>query len=133
VSSAPAPSSRGRSSWRFFWRRLLRCLMLETGAAPESPPCVYTAAIHTKADLVSSLTGITRLARDLGFQRDPETHYASDGRSASYHVDHLRLPVALSIDCNPVRQTVAIAVSGCDGDLTYRCFRQVEASLFGAC
>lgn len=107
--------------------------MLETSAVPEVPPCVYTAAIHTDADLVASLTGITQLARDLGFQRDPETYYAHDCRSASYHVDHLRLPVALSIDCNPVRQTVAIAVSGGDAQLTYRCFRQVEASLFGSC
>ena len=111
----------------------MQCLMLEPSPVPDAAPCVYTTAIHTKADLIASLTGITRLARELGFQRDPETHYAGDGRSASYHVDHLRLPVALSIDCNPARQTVAIAVSGCDGELTYRCFRQVEASLFGGC
>ncbi|MGB5135158.1 MAG: hypothetical protein WBN89_08295 [Prochlorococcaceae cyanobacterium] len=114
-------------------RRLADLLVLEPVAAPEPGPYVHTAALHTTADLVASLNGITQLSREQGFSRDPETHYGDGGRSASYHVDHRDLPVSLSVNCNPVRQTVAIAVSGLDCDDAYRCFRALEVALFGSC
>ncbi|MCP9927080.1 hypothetical protein [Cyanobium sp. CH-040] len=114
-------------------RRLADLLVLEPVAAPEPGPFVHTAAVHTTADLAASLAGITELSREQGFSRDPETHYGDGGCSASYHVDHRDLPVSLSVNCNPLRQTVAIAVSGLDCDDAYRCFRALERALFGAC
>jgi hypothetical protein len=114
-------------------RGLAELLVLEPVAAPDPGPFVHTAAIHTSADLVASLDGITQLSREQGFSRDPETHYGDDGRHATYHVDHCDLPVSLSVNCNPRRQTVAIAVSGLDCDDTYRCFRALEVALFGQC
>lgn len=114
-------------------RRLADLLVFEPAEAPDPGPYVHTAAVHTTADLVASLTGITRLSRQLGFSRDPETHYSPCGRSAEYRVDHRDLPVSLSVNCNPQRQTVAIAVSGLDCDDTYRCFRVLEDTLFGSC
>ncbi|MCU0528824.1 MAG: hypothetical protein MUD04_04880 [Cyanobium sp. Prado107] len=128
VPTGPAPSpllSR--------LRRLADLLVLEPIAAPEPGPYVHTAALHTTADLVASLHGITELSREQGFSRDPETHYGDGGRSATYHVDHRDLPVSLSVNCNPLRQTVAIAVSGLDCDDAYRCFRALEVALFGSC
>lgn len=86
--------------------------MLEPVAEPEPGPFVYTAAIHTTADLVSSLAGITCLARELGFTRHPQTCYAETGHCASWHVQHVEWPLSLTVDCHPLRQTVAIAVSG---------------------
>lgn len=114
-------------------RRLADLLVLEPLAPPEPGPFVHTAALHTTADLAVSLAGITELSREQGFSRDPETHYGDGGRSASYHVDHRDLPVSLSVSCNPLRQTVAIAVSGLDCDDAYRCFRALELALFGRC
>lgn len=114
-------------------RRLADLLVFEPLAAVEPGPYVHTAAIHTSADLTASLDGITRLSRAQGFSRDPETHYGDGGRSATYHVDHRDLPVSLSVTCNPLRQTVAIAVSGLDCADAYRCFRDLEAALFGNC
>jgi hypothetical protein len=107
--------------------------VLEPVAAAEPGPYVHTAALHTTADLAASLAGITQLSREQGFSRDPETHYGDGGRSAMYHVDHRDLPVSLSVNCHPLRQTVAIAVSGLDCDDTYRCFLALEAALFGSC
>ncbi len=129
------PGSERRSSQRLgkLVRVLADSLVLDPVAEPEAGPFVYTAAIHTKADLVSSLAGIACLARELGFQRHPETCYAEDGLSASWHAGHDQWPLSLSVDCNPRRQTVAIALSGHDHDLTFAWFHKVEASLFGSC
>ena len=114
-------------------RGLADSLVLDPVAEPEVGPYVYTAAIHTKADLVSSLAGIACLARELGFLLHPETCYADDGLSASWHAGHDQWPLSLSVDCNVRRQTVAIALSGFDHDLTFSWFQRVEASLFGPC
>ncbi|MEX1316301.1 MAG: hypothetical protein AB1Z22_04120 [Synechococcaceae cyanobacterium] len=114
-------------------RQLADLLVFEPVAAPDPGPYVHTAAIHTTADLAASLAGITQLSREQGFSRDPETHYGDGGHSAMYHVDHRDLSVSLSVNCNPLRQTVAIAVSGLDCDEAYRCFRALETALFGDC
>lgn len=114
-------------------RRLADLLAFEPLPAVDPGPYVHTAAIHTSADLVVSLDGITQLSRERGFSRDPDTHYGDGGRTATYHVDHRDLPVSLTVNCNPRRQTVAIAVSGLDCDDTYRCFRELEDALFGNC
>lgn len=114
-------------------RTLATSLVLQPVREPELAPLVYTAAIHTTADLVSSLIGITELSRQRGFSRDPETTYGDGGRNAMYHVDHRELPVSLSVNCNPLRQTVAIAVSGLDAEDTHRCFQDLEQALFGSC
>ncbi|MEO1002125.1 MAG: hypothetical protein AAFX65_03325 [Cyanobacteria bacterium J06638_7] len=134
----PEPSARrgaiaaGRSLLcRVRW--LADLLVLEPVAAPDPGPYVHTAALHSTANLSASLAGITQLSREQGFSRDPETHYGDAGLSASYHVDHRDLPVSLSVSCNPLRQTVAIAVSGLDCDEAYRCFQALEAALFGDC
>ncbi|MFM9101687.1 MAG: hypothetical protein ACKOPS_10260 [Cyanobium sp.] len=114
-------------------RAFASSLVLEPVSEPEPAPVVYTAAIHTTADLVSSLIGITELSRDQGFNRHPETNYGDGGRHANYHVDHSTLPVSLTVNCNPPRQTVAIAVSGLDSEETLRCFQDLELALFGSC
>jgi len=106
------PAGQSRPGFGTLMRALASSLVLEPVSEPEPAPLVYTAAIHTTADLVSSLIGIAELSRQQGFSRDPETTYGDGGRNASYHVDHRELPVSLSVNCNPLRQTVAIAVSG---------------------
>ncbi len=108
-------------------------LILDPLLEPEPAPWVYTAAIQSSADLVSSLTGIACLTRELGFSRDPETLYAEDGRSACYHAEHCDLAIALTVNCNPVRQTVSIALSGPSRDETYSWFQRLEQTLFGSC
>lgn len=129
------PGGGRRSSQRLgqLVRELADSLVLDPVAEPEGAPFVYTAAIHTQADLVSSLAGIACLARELGFQLHPETCYADDGLSASWHAGHDQWPLSLSVDCSVRRQTVAIAVSGHDHDLTFAWFHKVESSLFGSC
>ena len=114
-------------------RALASSLVLEPVREPEPAPFVHTAAVHTTADLVSALIGISELSRQQGFNRDPETSYGDGGRQATYHVDHQELPLSLTVNCNPQRQTVAIAVSGLDADDTHRCFQQLERALFGSC
>lgn len=114
-------------------RSLADSLIFDSQAEPQPAPYVYTSAIRSSADLVASLSGIACLARELGFSRDPETLYADDGSSASYHVDHAQLAISLAVTCDPPRQTVALALSGLSRDDTYACFQQVEATLFGAC
>jgi len=127
------PDSDSPSGLGTLVRALASSLVLEPVSEPEPAPFVFTAAIHTQADLVSSLIGITELSRDQGFCRDPETSYGDGGRNATYHVDHRDLPISLTVNCNPSRQTVAIAVSGLDGDDAYRCFQALELALFGNC
>jgi len=129
------PAGRGRPRFRALISSLATSLVIEPEAETHAAiiPFVYTTAIQSSADLVASLTGISRLARELGFQSHPETCYAPDGSSASWHADHGDLSLSLSVDCNPRRGTVSIAVSGLDGELTHRWFRQLEASLFGTC
>lgn len=127
------PASGSRPRFGTLVRALASSLLLEPMSEPEPAPLVYTAAIHTTADLVSSLIGITELSRQQGFSRDPETTYGDGGRHATYHVDHRDLPVSLSVNCNPLRQTVAIAVSGLDAEDTHRCFQDLEQALFGSC
>lgn len=112
---------------------LANSLLLEPLLEPEPAPWVYTAAIRSSADLVSSLTGIACLTRELGFSRDPETLYAQDGRSACYHAVHSELPLALTVSCDPVRETVSLALSGHGREETYSWFQRLEASLFGGC
>lgn len=114
-------------------RQLANSLVLDTEAEPASPPCVYTTAICTDADLVTCLSGVARISRDLGFSEEPETLYSSDGASATYHADHCREAVTLAVDCNPRRRTVALAVSGLDDEATHGCFRELEEALFGGC
>jgi hypothetical protein len=141
ASSHPAspgqPASPEQSEARPGLGTLVRAfassLVLEPVSEPEPAPVVYTAAIHTSADLVSSLIGITELSRDQGFHRHPETNYGDGGRHATYHVDHSTLPVSLTVNCNPPRQTVSIAVSGLDSEETLRCFQDLELALFGSC
>jgi hypothetical protein len=130
---APAEATDSRVGLSSLVRALASSLVLEPVSEPELAPFVYTAAIHTTADLVSSLVGITELSREYGFSRDPETNYGNGGRNATYHVDHRESPVSLSVNCNPLRQTVAIAVSGLDGEETHRCFQELELALFGGC
>jgi hypothetical protein len=125
--------TEARSGLGTLVRAFASSLVLEPVSDPEPAPVVYTAAIHTSADLVSSLIGITELSRDQGFSRHPETIYGDGGRNATYHVDHSSLPMSLSVNCNPLRQTVAIAVSGLDSEETLRCFQALELALFGSC
>jgi hypothetical protein len=134
AATAPgSDSSDSRSGFGTLVRALASSLVLEPVSELEPAPFVYTAAIHTTADLVSSLVGITELSREHGFSRDPETNYGNGGRNATYHVDHWERPISLSVNCNPLRQTVAIAVSGLDADETHRCFQDLELALFGSC
>jgi hypothetical protein len=133
LAEQPPAAPRGPQRLGRLVRGLADSLVLDPVAEPEVGPYVYTAAIHTKADLVSSLVGIACLARELGFQLHPETCYADDGLSASWHAGHDEWPLSLSVDCHARRQTVAIALSGFDHDLTFTWFQRVEASLFGPC
>lgn len=133
AKGAPAETGESRSGFATLVRAFASSLVLEPVREPDPVPVVYTAAIHTSADLVSSLIGITELSRDLGFNRHPETNYGDGGRNATYHVDHCTLPVSLSVNCNPLRQTVAIAVSGLDSEETHGCFQDLELALFGSC
>ena len=105
----------------------------EESSAQGLAPAVYTTAICSDGDLVASLTGIAQLTRHLGFTLHPETLYASDGASASYHADHVDVPVGLAVDCNPRRGTVALAVTGMDAEETLECFQALERALFGDC
>jgi hypothetical protein len=130
---APSKGRNARVGFSSLVRAFASSLVLDPVSEPEPAPFVYTAAIHTTADLVSSLVGITELSREQGFSRDPETNYGNGGRNAVYHADHRELPVSLSVNCNPLRQTVAIAVSGPHGEETYRCFQELEQALFGSC
>jgi hypothetical protein len=116
-------------------KSLASSLMLDDEAsAPQEPaPAVYTTAICSDGDLVTSLTGIAQLTRNLGFTLHPETLYASDGASATYHADHADVPVGLAVDCNPRRGTVALAVSGMDAEETLDRFHALERALFGDC
>ena len=112
-------------------KTLAQRLLLEP-QAPEQPlPFVYTGAIRSEADLGSSLPGIIRLTRDLGFTLHPETLYTADGASATYHVDHGKQSVSLAVHCHPGRQTVSIAVSGLDTEEARDLFDMVEITLFG--
>jgi hypothetical protein len=138
--ASPAPRELSaavpeRQRFRHLMRSLASSLALEPEpeAIPVAVPFVYTTAIQSTADVVTSLTGIARLARELGFQSHPETCYAPDGASASWHADHADLALSLSVDCNPRRGTVSMAVTGLDGELTHRWFQRVEACLFGSC
>ncbi len=123
----------GTRRLRSLVRTLADTLVLEPADQSDPVPCVYTTALVAEADLATSLAGIASLCRELGFQRDSETCYAQDGRSASWHADHAEWPLSLCVDCNPARRTVSIAVAGLDGDLTYEWFLRVEAGLFGTC
>ena len=115
-------------------KSLASSLILEDEAQPQDPaPAVYTTAICSDGDLVASLTGIAQLTRELGFTLHPETLYASDGCSATYHADHAQVPVGLAVDCNPRRGTVSLAVTGMDADETLECFHALERALFGEC
>jgi hypothetical protein len=112
---------------------LANSLLLDPLHEPEPAPWVYTAAIRSSADLVDSLTGIACLTRELGFTRHPETLYAEDGCRASYHVEHGELSLALTVNCDPVRETVSLALSGHGRDETLSWFQRLEAALFGSC
>ena len=114
-------------------KTLATSLILDPQVESEAPPWVYTAAIHSSADLVSSMAGIACLTRELGFNRNSEAIYAKDCRSASYHADHERLAMTLTVECNPVRETVALAISGVRCEETYSWFQRVETALFGSC
>jgi len=115
-------------------KSLASSLILEELNEPQDPaPAVYTTAICSDGDLVASLTGIAQLSRDLGFTLHPETLYAADGCSATYHADHAEVPVGLAVDCNPRRGTVALAVTGMDAEETLACFTTLEQALFGDC
>ena len=115
-------------------KSLASSLILEEESLPLEPaPTVYTTAICSDGDLVASLTGIAQLTRELGFTLHPETLYASDGCSATYHADHAERPVGLAVDCNPRRGTVSLAVTGMDGDEALECFNALERALFGDC
>ncbi|MEB3297712.1 MAG: hypothetical protein VKL23_09285 [Cyanobacteriota bacterium] len=115
-------------------KTLASTLVLEDPAErPEPAPAVYTTAICSGADLPTALSGIALLSRNLGYTLHPETLYAADGCSASYHADHAEVPVGLVVDCNPRRGTVALAVSGMDPAETLECFTALERTLFGDC
>jgi hypothetical protein len=114
-------------------RSLAGSLLPASEGEPEAPPTVYTTAICTEADLVSCLTGIAQITRQLGFTLNPETLYREGGMSATYHVDHQSLSVALAVDCHPERRTVSLAVTGHDPDETWEVFSGLEQALFGGC
>ena len=115
-------------------KSLASSLILEPEAEPQQPaPTAYTTAIRSEADLVPSLTGIAQLTRELGFTLHPETLYAPDGLSATYHADHVEVPVGLAVDCNPRRGTVSLAVTGMNADDTLERFQTLERALFGDC
>ena len=115
-------------------KSLASSLILEEESPPLEPaPTVYTTAICSDGDLVTSLTGIAQLTRNLGFTQHPETLYASDGASATYHADHADVPVGLAVDCNPRRGTVSLAVTGMDAEETLERFHALERALFGDC
>jgi hypothetical protein len=114
-------------------RSLASSLLPASEGEPEAPPTVYTTAICTDADLVSCLTGISQITRQLGFTLHPETLYREGGQSATYHVDHQSRSVALAVDCHPERRTVSLAVTGHDPDETWEVFSRLELALFGGC
>ena len=71
--ASPAPRELSgavpeRQRFRHLMRNLASSLALEPEpeAIPVAVPFVYTTAIQSSADLVTSLTGIARLARELG-------------------------------------------------------------------
>jgi len=97
------------------------------------PPTVYTTAICTDADLVTCLTGISRITRLRGFTVNPQTLYRDGCLSATYHVDHQHRAVALAVECHPERRTVSLAVTGHDPDETLEEFAALEQALFGGC
>ncbi|NDC15636.1 MAG: hypothetical protein EBZ76_10845 [Synechococcaceae bacterium WB9_2_170] len=105
----------------------------DPGGAPLKAPAphVYTKAIASSGDLIASLSGVAELTRALGFTVAPETLYAPGGRSATYHADHQEASVSIAVECNPTTQTVALAVSGLDGDETYHHFLETAQTLFG--
>jgi hypothetical protein len=100
---------------------------------PATAPFVYTTAIGSNAGLVRSLAGITLIAREMGFEREAETLYATDALSATYHAQHIQAAVALAVEVCPPRQTVSLAVSGSDNEETYRLFLEADSRLFGNC
>ena len=102
-------------------------------ASATESPFVYTTAIHSNAGLTRSLAGITLIAREMGFDRDAETIYSNDCRSATYHAQHRDSSTALAVEVCTPRQTVAIAVSGSDNDATYHLFLEADSRLFGSC
>jgi hypothetical protein len=115
-------------------KALASSLILEEESQPqEIAPTVYTTAICCAGELVASLTGIARLSRELGFTLHPETLYASDGCSATFHADHALVPVGLAVDCNPRRGTVSLAVTGLDAEEALERFHALERILFGDC
>ena len=73
------------------------------------------------------------LPNQLGFTHAPETLYAVDGQSASFHADHGARALSLAVECNPRQQTVSLAVSGLDHQDTFETFHQVASTLFGDC
>jgi hypothetical protein len=105
----------------------------DPGSEPQraAAPHVYTKAISCSGELIASLRGVAELTQHLGFTEAPETLYAPGGRSATYHADHREASVSLAVECNPTTQTVALAVSGLDGDETYHHFLETAQTLFG--
>lgn len=115
-------------------KSLANSLMLDDGIEPAQPtPTVYTTAICSAGDLKASLAGIVQLTSQLGFTLHPETLYAPDGHSTTYHADHDQAPVALAVACHARRGTVSLAVSGLDSQVALTCFNAVERALFGDC
>lgn len=108
-------------------------LLLEPGETAPPAPFVYVTALHSNAGLTRSLAGITLIAREMGFDREAETLYAADARSATYHAQHSEQPIALAVEVCPPRQTVSIAVSGPDNEEAYRLFLEADRRLFGNC
>jgi hypothetical protein len=104
---------------------------LEEPADPA--PFTYVTAINSDAGLTRSLAGITLISREIGFDKDAETTYAPDGKSATFHAQHREACVGLAVDVCPPRQTVSLAISGTDNDITYRLFLEADQRLFGPC
>jgi len=118
-------------------RQLLQVLVEGLDVAQQEPPApapfVYVTALRSEAGLTRSLAGITLISREIGFSKGAETLYSADARSATFHAQHQRLPVALAVEVCPPRQTVSIAVSGVSNDDTYRLFLEADSRLFGHC
>lgn len=125
------PSAETTATMPPWIRTLTRTLLPELEQPTAPAPFVYTGAILSSADLASALPGIIRLTRNLGFTLHPETLYGEADNGASYHVDHRDQSVALTVHCQPSRQTVSIAVSGLDSEQTLALYNVVEHSLFG--
>jgi hypothetical protein len=126
-------SSRQGRMMKNLVKTLSQSLMLSNVDSRAFVPYVYTTAIGYQGSLFEAISGITTLTRELGFTMDVETNYSDDGSSAMHHADHIDQTVSLAIECNALRQTVSLAVSGANSDDAFNLFEGVDKAIFGCC